>query len=450
MIHTLLSPVPQEDSPIGWDGDVELDLQKIVTSRGKLSVEVYKSKGFDDSLRSDLRDCHHIICVHGVFLNHRTTWGPLLFHPKLGEILFKHFIVVGINMPYHEPGAREVDTDTYFPDFTQLSTLVIEVANKLKIDKFIGFGCGAGAAVMHRTSSLFSNRVSRILLIDTPVVSEMGAGELMKRFTAWKMGTLPSTEKRVEKILNYLFSAYTLDNNHTLVSSIRRHLKGLPYHNQALYLQAFAKRKAFDPDVACPVLDIRGDSKSASYPMMHGLRNELISFILVDGAGTLPQIEKPDFIAAPVMSFIGFPTEAMRVWDTLKIAEMDRVHIAPGSLGLIWHPMPKVEEPIIFPEPEEVEMKTASSGEKGVEIIEEESEEDMKEKKEKEQEAELEQHEEEKTFMTVQEEEEEESEIVKAEEEEESWEIIEVSPSPAQKGIAKKLSKKQKQEGAGI
>jgi pimeloyl-ACP methyl ester carboxylesterase len=225
----------------------------------------------------------HLILLHGAGGNHQ-HWGHAI--RSLGPAT-----TYALDLPGHGRSAG-----TGRSSIADYASFVVDFMDAQQLEHAIIAGHSMGGATAMQMALGYPQRVSGLVLV--------GTGARLRVLPVILEGTLSSFEDTIKLICEYAYSPLT---SRQLVSQSQRHmLKVAPqtFHDD------FAACDAFDimerlGEIRCPALVICGTEDAMTPPKYATFLADRIAnaeLELVEGAGHMVMIEKPDLVAAAIGS----------------------------------------------------------------------------------------------------------------------------------------------------
>jgi len=218
-----------------------------------------------------------ILTFHDIGLNSASCFEGFFSYADMQPIL-KHFIVYHVNAPGQIEGATTLALSAQgskpfeYPTMDQLSETLLPVMRFYGIQRFIGFGAGAGANVLSRFALNHPDQVEALALLNC---TSTQAGWVEWGYQKWNMWYLNSgmkTPTLEEYLLWHWLGKETTERNHDLVQMCLAYIKSINAQNLGYYISSYIKRtdlgivrevditkKHLVRTIRCPVMLVSGD-----------------------------------------------------------------------------------------------------------------------------------------------------------------------------------------------
>jgi len=246
-----------------------------------------------------------IITYHDIGLNYKTCFQSFFGFPDM-QTSVDQFHVLHISAPGSEGHA---DLLQEFPTIEQLAEQIILVLKHFKIERFIGFGVGAGACILLQHAVVHPSTLVGLLLVG-PISAQASWLEWFRlqrdAYTLRYTGMTPTVKS---SLLSYYFSYETVSSNVDLVHTYSTELDRANSQNLAKFLVAYGRRKDVSAslrNIDCKILVVVGKESPAHDDVLETFSkfNPLYASLLeVAGVGTLVTAEKPAIFVTPLDLF---------------------------------------------------------------------------------------------------------------------------------------------------
>ncbi len=208
------------------------------------------------------------------------------------------------------PGHGKSDTPPPF-SLDDNARAVLDALDTLGVKKFVMVGLSWGGMIGMRLAALAPERVRALALLDTSAAPETMPNRIRYR-------AMLSTHRRVglpafvaeRRVLPLYFTEATLSSNRALAENFWRDAVGFPREGVYKAGKAIFQRGYFRPELSraqCPTLVMCGALDRATPParsreIVSGIRGS--ELVLVDDAGHLSALEKPEAVNAALVPFV--------------------------------------------------------------------------------------------------------------------------------------------------
>jgi len=146
-----------------------------------------------------LRDSTVFLTVHDVGSTY-TSWVQWVLDTSMEEVRMRS-VFVHVTLPGQELGAGDKPEDWNFPSMKDIGLNLVTILDKLRIQRVVGLGDGAGANIITRFGIFHPNRVHGVVTINNTATSSLGRfmDRLTEKMKAVKGDAKNLNERNVSK-----------------------------------------------------------------------------------------------------------------------------------------------------------------------------------------------------------------------------------------------------------
>lgn len=210
------------------------------------------------------------------------------------------------------PDLRGYGQSTVVPGVTMLGDFARDIAallDHLGVDGFVLAGLSMGGQIAMECYRLFGERIHGLVLADTFAAAETNEGKARRNAVADRLlreGMAPYADEELPKMM----APHNVPAQPAVAAHVLRMMRGTPAAGAAAALRGRAERPDYErllPTVAVPTLVVVG-SEDEYTPVADAevLREGIpaATLVVVDGAGHLPNLERPTEFNAAVADFL--------------------------------------------------------------------------------------------------------------------------------------------------
>ncbi|VDP09171.1 unnamed protein product [Soboliphyme baturini] len=235
------------------------------------------------------------------------------FHFSEMSTISEKFCVYHINAPGQEEDAEPFPDSYIYPTMDELADLVKVVTDHFKIERFIGFGVGAGANVLCRYSLNYPKSVESLILVNC-VCTQAGWIEWgYQKANIYYLRNRGMTSLTVEYLMWHHFGRNLDLYSQDLVNSYRQFFARLQNpRNLAAFIMSYLRRtdlgiRRDGRTIQCPVLQIVGAGSphiSDTVDLNSKLDPTKSNWMKVSDSSGLVLEEKPDKATEAILLFL--------------------------------------------------------------------------------------------------------------------------------------------------
>jgi pimeloyl-ACP methyl ester carboxylesterase len=259
------------------------------------------------------KDAPAIVTYHDIGMNYASAFDSFFSSDEMSIIRDK-FSIYHVTAPGQADNATTLPDEPAYPNMEQLSDQMLILCDHFKINRFIGWGGGAGANILLRFAMSHPDMVEGLVVINATV---RRAGWVEWFYLKWAIRYLWQgvMNLQTEDYFVWHHLGYkTSYENEDLANTYRRNLSVLNPANLAKFTQAFLwrdeiviKRVGGDPNMGdagdkvrstltCPVLNVVGDWSphiEESVDLNTKLRPQDACWFKLSDSGGMVQEENP-------------------------------------------------------------------------------------------------------------------------------------------------------------
>lgn len=244
------------------------------------------------------------LTYHDIGLNHESCFSAFFNMLFRSDPFFNQFCLVHIDAPGHEYDAADVAPDVSWFDMEELAEQVEQIADRLSIKSFYGFGAGAGATVLLHHAIKYPARPMGMMLLGASG-RKCGWIEWVTKWQALAPFLVKSDAWWREWFIRRWFSWETITKNQDLTETYWRENDRINPNNAYKFTQGFQRRKDILQEIKnieCGVLLICGDRtplENEATEILDNL-NSKSDMMTEHETGMLVSVERPEALIKPL------------------------------------------------------------------------------------------------------------------------------------------------------